>query len=252
MLQSLDEIFTKKTIEINSLGERISLHSHTSKLQGLFLQNMFDIAKPTKSLEVGFAYGISALFILEKHRDNNAKPNAHIAIEPDDYWGNAAMHNITKEGLHGYLDVRRNYSDKILTQLFQEDHRIQFAYIDTTKQFDTVMVDFYFINKILDVNGIIVLDDCGGGWPGIQRVARYINTLPNYEVVGRYNVVKVSKKKKIVYYFINFLVKLIPFKEQFYPTIDFKSDVELELNYNCIAFQKRSIDLRKWNWDKKI
>jgi len=46
MLKSLEEIFETKSIEINDSGERIPLHSHTSKEQGLFLQDIFDKIKP--------------------------------------------------------------------------------------------------------------------------------------------------------------------------------------------------------------
>ena len=124
MLKSLHEIFETKTIEVNLSGERIPLHSHTSKEQGIFLQDIFDIIKPANSLEVGFAYGISAMFILEKHREFGSSNKAHVAIEPDNYWGTAAMHNISKEGLDKYLEIHKDYSDKVLPKLYQENYRI--------------------------------------------------------------------------------------------------------------------------------
>ena len=55
MLTSLNEIFEQRSIEINEIGDRIPLHSNTSKEQGFFLQEMFDLVKPKNSLEVGFA-----------------------------------------------------------------------------------------------------------------------------------------------------------------------------------------------------
>lgn len=60
----------------------IKLHSHTSKEQGLFIQEMFELTKPVNSIEVGMAYGISTLFILEKHQEKNGKEHSHIVIEP--------------------------------------------------------------------------------------------------------------------------------------------------------------------------
>lgn len=250
MLKSLEEIFETKSIQINSEADRIPLHSHTSKEQGIFLQKMFDIAKPTQSLEVGFAYGISAMFILEKHKELSSKIGAHIVIEPDSYWGTAAIYNIEKEGLLKYLQIREGYSDKILTQLFHENFRIQYAYIDTTKQFDVVMQDFYFINKILDCGGVIVLDDCGGGWPGIQRVARFISTLPHYKILAGHNKIKYTLKRTIAKSIFSFIINILPFKKRFYPTIDFSTDEKLGLDYSCIAFQKIEEDKRNWDWDK--
>jgi predicted O-methyltransferase YrrM len=252
MLKSLEEIFEKKSIQINNQGDRIPLHSHTSKAQGVFLQKMFDIAKPTQSLEVGFAYGISAMFILEKHRELSSKIGSHIVIEPDTYWGTAATYNIEKEGLLKYLQIKEGYSDKILTQLFQGNFRIQYAYIDTTKLFDVVMQDFYFINKILDCGGIIILDDCGGTWPGIQRVARFVNTLPHYKILAVHGKIESTIKKKIAKIVLSFIINLLPFKKQIFPTLDFITDEQLGLDYSCIAFQKIDDDKRNWDWDKSF
>lgn len=250
MLKSLETIFETQTIEINDTGERIPLHSHTSKEQGLFLQSIFDIIKPVRSLEVGFAYGISTMFILEKHKEIGSLAEAHLVIEPDSYWGTAAVHNIEKEGLIKYLNIQKAYSDKILTQLFLENYKIQYAYIDTTKQFDVVLQDFYFINKILEVGGVVILDDCGGVWPGVQRVARFINTLPNYRVLACHNKIKSTNRKSIAKYLLSFLINRLPFKKKIYPTINFKTDEELGLDYSCIAFKKAGEDNRSWNWDK--
>lgn len=250
MLKSLEQIFETSTIEVNDGGERVPVHSNTSREQGVFLQKIFDFIKPEKSLEIGFAFGISTLFILEKHREINSVNGAHLVIEPDKSWGNAAVHNIEKEGLSRYLDIRNDYSDKVLSQLFLDNHRIQYAYVDTSKKFDVVMHDFYLINKILDVGGVIILDDCGGGWPGIQRVARFINILPNYKVLEGFNKYKDTVKKKIAESIVSFFIASLPFKKRLYSTIDFKTDRQLNLDYYCIAFQKISVDNRDWNWDR--
>ncbi|MEO6731322.1 MAG: class I SAM-dependent methyltransferase [Ferruginibacter sp.] len=250
MLHSLEKIFETQTIEVSHTGERIPLHSNTSKEQGLFLQSVFDIIKPSTSLEVGFAYGISTLFILEKHREAESSNGAHLVIEPDSYWGNAAIHNIEIEGLSAYLQIRHGYSDKILTELFHANYRVQYAYIDTTKQFDVVFMDFYFINKMLDVGGVIILDDCGGNWPGVQRVARFINTLPHYKVLKGHGIVKNGYAKRLAQNTFSWMLDILPFKKKVYPSTSFKTDEWLGLNYSCIAFQKVAEDTRSWDWDK--
>jgi predicted O-methyltransferase YrrM len=250
MLKSLEKILETQFIEINDTGEKIPLHSNTSKEQGLFLQQVFDIVKPKKTLEVGLAYGISALFFLEKHREYGSSPGAHLAIEPDNYWGTAAVYNIEKEGLLPYLQIRKDYSDRVLPSLSLEDYRIQLAYIDTTKQFDVVMQDVYFINKILDTGGVIILDDCGGNWPGVQRVARFINTLPHYKLLMGHSKIKITAKRKMAQSILSFIMNCIPFKKKFYVTLDVKNEEELGLDYRCLAFQKIEEDKRLWNYDK--
>ena len=112
MLKSLQGIFETHTIEAPS-GNRIDLHSHTSLQQGLFLQSIMDEIKPKKSVEVGLAYGLSTLFILEKHRELGNLPKSHIAIEPGpEAWGGVAEHNIEKEGLAAFCEIKYDFSDK--------------------------------------------------------------------------------------------------------------------------------------------
>ena len=48
-------------------------------------------------------------------------------MEPDNYWGFEALHNFEKEGLTKYLRIHKNYSGKVLTELFHENYRKQYA-----------------------------------------------------------------------------------------------------------------------------
>jgi predicted O-methyltransferase YrrM len=252
VLNTLRGIFEKNNIQINEEGDTIPLHSNTSLKQGLFLQEIFAIVQPTVSLEIGFAYGISALFILEMHSKSKIKdPNRkHLAIEPDDYWGGAAMYNIRKEGLEDFLDLRRYYSDQILPKLFFEGIRIQYAYVDTTKRFDIVLHDFYFINKILDVGGVIILDDTGGVWPGVQRVARYVSTLPNYAILKGHNKVSSPTINKFSKRILATMYRNLPFAKRLFYTHNMKTDAEMGVDYYCIAFIKVSDHEPDWSWDK--
>jgi predicted O-methyltransferase YrrM len=246
MLNTLIEILETGTIEINSTGERVTLHSHTPKGQGLFLQQMYDLVKPSKSLEVGLAYGISTLFILEKCRQYNSAEKCHVIIEPFP-WGNTALYNITKEGLEKYIDIRNELSDKVIPSMYLNNDRIQFAYVDTTKVFDTVLQDFYFIDKILDVGGIIIIDDASTG--GINMVIRFISTLPHYKAVGKFDQQQSGKLYSIGERIFEAALTLVPFKSRFLKTYSFKTNRQLDIDYRCIAFRKINADERNWDWE---
>jgi hypothetical protein len=250
MLTTLTEIFGKMKIETPD-HTFVELHSHTPKEQGFFLQKIFDEVQPVTSLEVGLAFGISTLFILEKHREKESLPGSHIVIEPFPF-GGVAEHNLKKEGVLDLADIRYQRSDEVLPRLFYEGRRVQFAYVDTTKLFDTVMQDFYFIDKMLDVNGVFILDDCGGAWPGIQRVARFINTLPHYRVFARHDRTDLSAKRRFFHKLTSAIIKRIPFKKSVFQTSSFLSNEDLGLDYACIAFQKIANDSRNWDWDQRF
>ncbi len=55
MLKILERIFENGTIETPQ-KQHIEVHSHTSKDQCIFLQEIFDKIAPKKSLEVGLAF----------------------------------------------------------------------------------------------------------------------------------------------------------------------------------------------------
>lgn len=247
----LTEILNSRKIEKNSAGETVELHSNTSMAQCLFIEDVFDKIKPKKSLEVGLAMGISAMCLLDKHKEAGNSEKCHIIIEPYN-WENIAEHNIEKTGLLKYADIRYKKSDFVLTELFHTGHRIQLAYVDTTKVMDIVMQDFYFIDKILDVNGVIILDDCGGSWPGVQKVARFINTLPHYQVFALHQKSKQSLKSAIAEKLFTSLVSLVPFKKRFLKGFSMKTDKQLGLDYACIVFKKIENDTRNWDWDAPL
>jgi predicted O-methyltransferase YrrM len=250
MLATLNDIFLKMRVEAPD-HTYVELHSHTPKEQGLFLQKIFDEVQPVTSLEVGLAFGISTLFILEKHREKVSPAGSHIVIEPFPF-GGVAEHNLKKEGVLDLADIRYHRSDEVLPRLYYEGRRVQFAYVDTTKLFDTVMQDFYFIDKMLDVNGVFILDDCGGAWPGVQRVARFINTLPHYRVMDRHDRTCLSAKRRVFHKMIGSIVKRVPFKKSVFQTSSFLTDADLGLDYACIAFQKIANDSRNWDWDRRF
>ena len=246
MLNVLKEIFEKGTMQSDEHGGTVMLCSHTPKEQGVFLQDIYEMIKPKRSLEVGFALGISTLFILEKCRDHHADEKCHIVIEPYT-WGNTAMYNITKEGLEKYIDIRSDLSDRILTTMYLTNERIQFAYVDTTKVFDTVLQDFYFIDKIMDIGGVIIIDDANTG--GINVVIRFMNTLPHYKIIGKFGREKSGKKFRLAQRLFETLLWCIPFKDKFMPFYSLKTNRQLGLDYRCIAFKKINNDSRAWDFD---
>ncbi|HET7118066.1 MAG TPA: class I SAM-dependent methyltransferase [Hanamia sp.] len=236
-------------METDSNGNTVTINSITPKGQGYFLQKIYDKIKPEKSLEVGFAFGISTLFILEKCLEHKRENGCHIVIEPFD-WGNAAIYNIQKAGLEKYIDIRKELSDRVLPAMYLRNERIQFAYVDTTKVFDIVLQDFYFIDKILDIGGVVIFDDATT--QGINLVMRFIKSLPHYEVFDKYEKLEVSKKYLIGERIFEKLIEAVPFKKRFMSNLSLKTSRELALNYRCIAFKKIDIDKRNWDWQAPL
>jgi predicted O-methyltransferase YrrM len=245
----LTEIFRTKTVQDQN-GVPRPLHSNTEYEQGLFLQGIIEEIKPQNTIEIGLAYGVSSLFILEAIKDvNNSK---HVIIEPypDEYWDNIGLINIEKAGFTDRVEFYNDFSYNILPKLYLEGRKFQFAYIDTTKLFDIVHTDVFYILKMLDIGGVFVLDDVS--FPSLRKLSRYISKLPFVEIYSAHKADKLSFKKKFISRLFFGSLKLIPLKKYFLQDVDVTSDANNNINYHCIAFRKTAEDNRSWDWFAKF
>ena len=193
------------------------------------------------SIEIGFAFGISTLAITEAVANNSGY---HFVIDKfeEDHWGGNGLDLIEQAGLSNKLQFCNKYCYEILPQLLAEKKMFDFAYIDSTKQFDWILVDFFFLDKILNIGGVIVFDDAN--FPGIRKLLRYICQFPGYKIYESFpNNYKPSLKRKILNYF-----KYLPKASYFIREDIITSDFKLGINSGCVAIKKIAIDNRNWDW----
>jgi predicted O-methyltransferase YrrM len=178
-------------------GSAVPLSSAVSAAEGATLQALLSQCHAAVSLEIGLAYGVSALFICEALAANRGRK--HIAIDPfqfgvhslDFVAGAAAdrvgfaglgLLNLERAGYKHLVEFRNEPSYRALTALDAAGERVDFAFIDGWHTFDYVLVDFFLVDRILNVGGIVVLDDAF--YPAIRKVARYIATHRRYAPIA--------------------------------------------------------------------
>jgi predicted O-methyltransferase YrrM len=246
MLPLLTDIVSQGKVQDRE-GNYLELHSHTRIEQCKFLQELIREGQPAESLEIGLAYGISSLAILDALQESG-KSFHHNIIDPlqGDDWKDIGLLNVERAGFTEKITFYRKFSDQVVPAFYQEGRRIQFAYIDSTKVFDVLSADVYFINKILDVNGLLVLDDCN--FPGIRMLVRLLSQHPAYQVYKCFGIDRPGKKLRLTRDIYYFLIGLLPFKNRAFVNYNFKRDEALGVNYNCIAFKKVKEDDRNWDW----
>ncbi|PYG87945.1 methyltransferase family protein [Ruminiclostridium sufflavum DSM 19573] len=149
-----------------------------SKEEGEFISNFLKRNNIKKTLEVGFAYGCSAAAII------SATQSRHYAIDPFQKrdFQNAGIKNMERLGFRRFLDFREEFSDTALPRMLMEGVRVDFAFIDGLHLFDSIFVDFYFIDMILEENGYVCFHDY---WmPSTRAVISWIaNNKKNYEII---------------------------------------------------------------------
>jgi predicted O-methyltransferase YrrM len=148
---------------------------------GTLLYDVVRTLKPDKTLETGMAYGISTLFICQAHRDNGA--GSHTAIDPfqEQTFKSIGLANIGRAHLTDVLRFYQAASDEVLPQLCAQQERFDFAFIDGNHRFDYALVDFFYIDKLLNLGGHVAFDDL---WiPAVRKVASFVLRNTPYKLV---------------------------------------------------------------------
>jgi predicted O-methyltransferase YrrM len=242
MNQMLENVFSSKKF-LKKNGEWIDIHSETSRDQCLFLQKIISDNKFSNSIEIGFAHGMSALAITEEVSKNNGK---HLIIDKFEIsnWNSIGLDIIEQAELSSFIEYHEEYCYEILPKLYQNGRKFDFAYIDSTKQLDWLLVNFFYIDRMLELNGVIVFDDVT--FPSIRKLLRYISQFPEYKV---YDTYPKNNKSHLAFQFLSFFKKL-PFSKKILNEKIVLPDYKLGINTNCVALQKIGNDIRKWNWHK--
>jgi len=226
---------------INSKNQPIKIHSETSKQQCEFLQKIIRDNHCKRSLEIGFAYGTSTLAIMEEVVKNGG---SHLVIDKFQHadWDGNGLDLIKQSGYSEKLEFVEAYCYETLPKLLDAGRKFDFAYIDSTKQFDWLLVDFFYLDKLLETNGIIAFDDAN--FPGIRKLLRFISQFPNYKVYAQFpENFKPGSLRKVAE-----LLKRLPKSKKLLKEEVLMSDFDLGINANCIALIKIDDDKRRWDW----
>jgi predicted O-methyltransferase YrrM len=134
-------------------------------------------------VEVGLAYGRSALAIGEALLAVDARRPLHVIIDPlqATEWSNVGWQMLRSAGLDAIARLVLEPSSLALPRLVAEGVAADAAFVDGSHRFHEVFVDLYFLRKIVRPGGLIVLDD--HWWPSVRTAERYFEVNMDWRVV---------------------------------------------------------------------
>lgn len=141
---------------------------------------------PRVVVEIGLAYGSSALAIAEALVSSGAGDVEHVIIDPfQDQFHDAGWDTIVATGLTGLCSLLRERSQLALPRLLTEGFVADAAFVDGSHIFHNVFVDLFFLRELVRPGGLVVLDDCH--WPSVATAVRYfeVNTGWQEAPIGR-------------------------------------------------------------------
>jgi predicted O-methyltransferase YrrM len=134
-------------------------------------------------VEIGLAYGSSALAVGEALVAVDAPRPLHLIIDPlqATEWSNVGWELLRSAGLDTTARLVAQPSSLALPQLVGQGLVADAAFVDGSHRFHEVFVDLYFLRKIVRPGGIIVLDD--DNWPSVRTAGHYFEVNMGWRVV---------------------------------------------------------------------
>lgn len=247
------KMFENKQV-VDQSGNIHYIKDHISIEEGLFVQEIIREIKPDISLEIGLATGVSAMFICETLKElGNSR---HIVIDPGqnnkteyDDWQGIGLYNLAQCKYDDIVTLLDEPSEISLPKLLKQNLKVNFAFIDGWHTFDHALLDFFYINRMLAVGGVVVFDDAH--FPSINKAINYISNYPAYEpyVPGNQSDSKRSQDINPLISFYNAgvnRVKSIVSKLLFNKIFETIANDKITKRY--YAFKKISEDRRSWDW----
>lgn len=158
-------------------GEFGELHGNIPRAFATALTAMVRRERPALCIEIGMAYGISTLAILAGLGDNGRL----ISIDPfqtSDFggFGLDLVARTDRATQHQLIEAPDYLA---LPRLLEQGVRPGFAYIDGMHTFDYVLLDGFYVDKLLPVGGVAAFNDCG--FRSIHKYLRFLLSHRQYE-----------------------------------------------------------------------
>jgi predicted O-methyltransferase YrrM len=162
-------------------GSPLDLHSQVDEAEGELIRRVIADVRPSTYLEVGLAYGVSALHATEALRALG-RPYTHVVVDAFQHrdWHGAGLALLERYAGKDRIRFLEERSEYALPRLAEQGLVVDAAFIDGWHSFDQVAVDFSYVHRMLRVGGVVMLDDAD--WPSVAKFIRFVRTLPCYEL----------------------------------------------------------------------
>lgn len=136
------------------------------------LRDLLTAERAMTVIEVGLAYGASALAIAEALISDGSVGAQHVIIDAyQDHFHGAGWDAILTAGLDGVCTLIPERSQLALPRLAQDGFVADAAFVDGSHIFHNVFTDLYFLREIVRPGGLVILDDCNH--PSVATAVRY-------------------------------------------------------------------------------
>ena len=150
----------------------IALEPHSiGREQGEALRELAVAEGAGRTVEVGLALGMSALFLCQAALELGGR---HVAIDPyqRESWNAAGLRTLREAGVEDVVEVVEEESQLALPRLVGAGREFDLALVDGDHRFEGVFLDLYFMTRLVRPGGLVVVDDM---WmPAVRLAVAYV------------------------------------------------------------------------------
>jgi predicted O-methyltransferase YrrM len=179
--QQLERMFSAHEV-LDADGEPVPVQENVVVEFANALYRLVRRERPHRVLEVGMAHGATALAILTALTENGE--TAHLtSIDPFQQtdWQGIGRLNVERSGFADMHTLLCDYDYLALPRLMSSGETFDFAYIDGWHNFEYALLDFFYVDKMLDVGGVVGFNDCD--WLPVRSVLNFVERHRDYEQV---------------------------------------------------------------------
>lgn len=156
--------------------ERVSI----GKPDGDALRDLVLAEKARTVIEIGLAYGGSALAIVEALVANGSGQGHHLIIDAyqNRFFG-SGWSAIVEAGVAGLCELFEERSQLVLPRLLSDGFLADAAFVDGSHVFHNVFVDLFYLRELVHPGGLVILDDCS--YASVATAVRYFQVNTGWE-----------------------------------------------------------------------
>ncbi len=138
--------------------------------------------KATKTIEIGLAYGVSALYICAGLIRSGNPSARHVVLDPFQAgrFAGCGLQVLREAGVISLVEYHDEISQIALPAFLKEGRQFDLGFVDGNHRFDSVFLDLFYLGRLLPKGAIVLLDDYN--LPGIQRAVSFFLTNLDWRV----------------------------------------------------------------------
>ena len=156
----------------DAAGNAIELAPHSiERPHGEALRDLAIAEGVERTIEVGLALGMSALFLCQAVLPRGGR---HVSVDPfqAESWNGAGLRTLREAGVEALVEVIEEESQLALPRLVAEGREFDFAFVDGDHRFEGIFLDLYFMTRLVKPGGLVVVDDM---WmPAVRTAVAYV------------------------------------------------------------------------------